>query len=331
MKVEFIDATESEKMSDSIVSDGENYDVFSAAIIRYTDGFPSDRIVYTPEHAKVVMKDFPTGMHYIIIDMLRQQYGDDYEKYLEDFKIAQIEKRHTIHFCINGIVSSHEYGNFDNRKYVIIDPLCYHIDKVKSLRAEDTYFTDDIVLSPEAAIVMSKKTYEESKNDPSFEKDCEDYRVFVYEGDLVLAVQKTLNKLGYDSFIIGKHGYKNAVNNINPAYKMFKMLCNLADEKNISLDRHFNSEDARVDLDKIIEDNVEIESVIIDEMISSLGEDESLGKYLKRELDTSMHSKEYTEKLTNLIKRFGLDNLSKEIKKCNDDFYEKLNTSKRTI
>lgn len=329
--VSFINIENANRVEDSIVSDGDNYNIESAMLVRTTDGFPFDGTVLTPEHANVVISDLPTTMHYIIVDMLREKYGDQFEKYLNDFNIKQIEKRHTIHFCINGLVSDHEYGEFQGRKYIIVEPLKYHLDEIKSLRVEDTYFDDDVVLSSEAVVLMPVQEYERIKNNFDYIKEFDRFKVVVYNGDPLLAVQNVLNSLGYDSFLINKHGYTNGFKSDMSASKMYKMICNYAINNNISVDRHLGSADSRIDNKKILDDDIIIESELIDVMISKLGKDEKLSNYLKSELGNSFPDSDYKDKLTQLIKEFGLENLSNEIAVYNAKFEESLNIKNKKM
>lgn len=326
----YIDANEEYSMKDSIISEKENYSIEDLVLVRTTDGFPFEKKVLTPEHSKVVLKDYPTTMKYVIFNLLKEKYGEEWEKYQELFKIEQIEKRHTIHFCINGLVVSHDYGEFNDRDFVIIDPLKYHLDdeNLKSMRAEDTYFTDDIMLSDESAIMMTKEKYESIKDDPLYIDVLQNMNVFCYEGDQYLAISKVLNTLGYDSFVINNHGYRNGIYKDKPAGEMLQFLINYCNINNINMDRHFNSEDNFMDVNRILEDDIEIETQLLEEMCTTLGENASTIEKLKAGLGRAINSSEYEDNLKNIISRYGLENLAELINRYNISFESELAVEK---
>lgn len=71
--------------------------------------------------------------------------------------------RSTVHFSVNGLVSSHAKGNFSNRNFIIIDPLEFHLknNDIRSFRLEDTFMAGDVKISPEAVIMIKKGQYKE--------------------------------------------------------------------------------------------------------------------------------------------------------------------------
>jgi hypothetical protein len=67
------------------------------------------------------------------------------DKTRRDYSIREF--RNTVHFCLNGEVSSHPYGNFDERKYAVVLPLTEElVKKIVSFNVVDTYFYDFVSL-----------------------------------------------------------------------------------------------------------------------------------------------------------------------------------------
>lgn len=66
----------------------------------------------------------------------------------EEFSYEFFQGRNTVHFCQNGEVSSHEYGNFDGRKYAVLVPFkSLNRDNLQSFLPEDTFFKGKVDIS----------------------------------------------------------------------------------------------------------------------------------------------------------------------------------------
>ena len=114
-------------------------------------------------------------------------------------KMLQLRFRETIHFAINGIVSSHMDGNFENRKCIIIEPFEEHINdsNLKNVQPNDLYFDGSIRLTYEAVILTPIDVYEKEKDKEEFQELKNTYKVIVFKGDEELAVNSVLSWLGY--------------------------------------------------------------------------------------------------------------------------------------
>lgn len=71
--------------------------------------------------------------------------------------------RDTLHFALNGPVSSHDWGNWDRRKYGILVPLDRLVEAISTQRiigvhAADTYILGDIELPEETQIIVGSLT-----------------------------------------------------------------------------------------------------------------------------------------------------------------------------
>lgn len=121
-------------------------------------------------------------------------------------------QRNTIHTALNGRVSSHEYGNFENRKIIILDPLKRHINQVVNLMSSDTFTYGSISLSEDAVIMIKEDDfdtiYQENKEDIEKNHD----KIILFRGDDKEAVNTILAILGYKPQTIGKFSWENEYN-----------------------------------------------------------------------------------------------------------------------
>ena len=82
----------------------------------------------------------------------------------DEFTMEYSKAMDTVHFCQNGEVASHPYGNFDKRKYAILIPFATVSKKnLRCFNPEDTYFVGSVstqngyILCPESEIEKLKK------------------------------------------------------------------------------------------------------------------------------------------------------------------------------
>ena len=350
-----------EYVGDSVKDKYDEYTLDDCILIRTTDAFPFDRIIETPVHGNA----FVHGDSYIlgdaIADMIRDKYPDrsinkeakeNFFKELGETKIASKSYRSTIHFTINGLVTSHLYGNFDNRDYTIFEPLKHHIkdSSLLSLDACDTYFNDDMKLSNEAIILIEKKKYEEIKNKEEYSEVLNNMEVYVYTGNIEEAVSIILHDYGYDSFIINNHGYVNGLSDNTGANKMWECLDELRKDYNIEVIPHFDSEFNHEDIKKTsiegeksdlenfiyIFDRAIKDNLLDNELVSSintaleLDKDNSISylkeknsKYMHYNQDYNEYGKSYLLKIVpTFIEKIGLEKLKQYIKEYNQLYIE---------
>lgn len=222
----------------------DNYTVDDCVIVRTTDIFPKNRVVITPLNGGA----YGFGRSVILEEIIRKKIKTDYPnlddasflKKLDEFNIFYDIPRPTIHYTINGLVSSHAYGNFANKPFIIIDLLKYHINdkSLVGLRVEDTYFNDNMQLSDSSIIMISQDYFDANKNNLEFLEFLQGFNVIVFSGDETKAVEFVLRKLGYNAFEINNHGYTNSFERNSDERRMVKFLQNFANTNNISQDRH---------------------------------------------------------------------------------------------
>lgn len=118
------------------------------------------------------------------------------KKYDYAFKRA----RNTVHFAVNGEVSSHELGEWDDCKYAILIPFVdIPKEQIMSAAAMDTYTYGSVKLTPDTWILCPKGEIEE------ISKKNSGVQVLEYEGENVQGYANAfISTLGYRVEEIGK-------------------------------------------------------------------------------------------------------------------------------
>lgn len=344
-KITYLECTKTPySITDSRKDKYDNYQINDCILVRTTNGFPFNKIIETPKNSIAYEYDKSSIMGEAIINELRKTYKNlDLIEEARKYNVCFKNLRTTIHFTINGLVSSHIYGNFENRPYIIIDPLKYHL-KNKSLQhlgVEDTYFNDELTLSEEAAILIIEKKYNEIKNNPEYMETLSQLKVFVYKGNPHEAIQKTLNLLGYDSFIINNHGYVNGLNDNTAANKMYTLINRLNQKYNLNNEKHFyssiniedlektNEEGKKTDMDHFlyIINNSNIPKEIINKINEAIEKDKT--KHLNLFNNYIEEDNKYLKQIIPIIiEIIGLDKIKNLTAKFNTKFIKNLKKEK---
>lgn len=336
-KIKYIDATNVEIIEDSLDSTNKDYSIEDCVMVRTTDIFPFDGIVQTPINGNAYEFSKSTYFGEIIIDMLKNKYPDHsfnedvaekYSKELSEYAVVFETLRRTVHFTINGLVGSTAYGNFDNRPYVILEPLKHHLDtSMKGLRVEDTYFDNDVSLSNESTIVIDEKTFNQISNDPNYMEDLSKFKIYVYKGNQQNAVSLALNDMGYDSFMVSSHGYVNGIEENSPASKMYDFVNDFAQKNNIPQERHFysklNYEDALARNEK----SEEINKMHLMHVLDNSNVSPELSEQIKLLLE---YRQDITSLLEQVIKQIGFEQLKTLTKEFNKNYIETLKEGKNS-
>lgn len=193
----------------------ENYELNDFVIVRTTSYLDSDYIIKPLFHVPFIVKNNHIILHAIQDIMDEKEHIDfyqDMERYQarsemikSTFLPYSSQYRSTVHFAINGLVSSHSKGNFDNRDFIIIDSLSYHLQNndIRAFRMEDTYMYGDVKLSPNTVIMVKQEKYEDLLlQNPQLNQ----YNIVLYTGDEKDAVDIYLTSIGIISEKIGEHG-----------------------------------------------------------------------------------------------------------------------------
>ena len=181
-----------------------------------------------------------------------QKFMESSKKIMNKFELPGVFCRSTKHFTLNGLVSSHMYGNFEGNPYIFIEPLEEHIGDTNlvNLAAQDTFFELDrgdkkLILSDKCKLLMPVHAYKEVIKDPDLRKQIESYDLTLFEGDEKKAVEMKLTELGYVSQDIGMHSYvtnKGLDEERGFTQKMLTSIKNIAKINDINIGVHYQSE-----------------------------------------------------------------------------------------
>lgn len=338
-KMKFIDTTSMEVNGDSVDYIDKEYTINDCVLVRTTDIFPMDGIVETPINGNAYEFGRSSIIGEAISKKVREKHpnyymteeaGEKYSKELAEFEVCFETCRRTIHFAMNGLVGTTAYGNFDNKPFVIFEPLKYHLDpSLKCLRVEDVYFDNDMRLSNECSILLEENYLKENSNNLEFLEQLKKFKVYVYRGNQQAAVSKVLSDLGYDSFLISSNGYSNGLSDGMAASKMWRFVNNFATQNNISLDRHFTSqinyEDSIARQEKGREIDIKHVTYILD--------NSTVSEELKNKIVPLLYEHpSYLEPLMDdLVNELGLEQIKQLTKEFNDLYIKELNSSKTRI
>lgn len=334
-RIKYIDATNTEIIEDSLDSSHKEYSINDCVLVRTTDIFPFDGVVQSPINGKAY--EFSNSIYFgeIIISELKKKYPnyfmdeveeDKYSSELNEYKVVFEIFRRTVHFTINGLVGSTAYGNFDNRPYVILDPLKHHLESsMKGLRVEDTYFEGDLSLSNECAIVIDEDTFNKISNDPNYINELAKFKIYVYKGNQQQAVSLALNDMGYDSFLVSSNGYSNGLDDNSAARNMYNFVDSFAKKHNIPQERHFYSTINYEDALARNERSKEINKMHLMYVLNN-------SNLPKDVIDTIMYVLEVNGDITHLleqvIKQIGFEELKRLTKEFNDNYIKTLNQTR---
>lgn len=178
----------------------EFYDENDFVLVRTTN-FLNSNHTFNPI-SKVPFVVRINGIAYsAIYDILKDKYNinvyvenDDYKKFremLEKYSPLSTQFRSTVHFTLNGLVSSHSKGSFDDKNFIVIDKLKNHlgIDDFRSIRMEDTYLYGTVPISNEAIILINESKYQELIDKFPY---LDTYNVVLFRGDERLATEMLL-------------------------------------------------------------------------------------------------------------------------------------------
>ena len=304
------------------------YNINDCVLIRKTGTFPKDNIVETPIHGFAYEFGTSTIIGDALKDKLREQYSDNnkFREELDKYDVYFETYRRTIHFTINGVVADSLYGQF-SYPYAIIEPLKHHVNdsSLKSLRVEDTYFTDDIkssnesiVLIPEDEAVLLEEKY-----------GFNGMNIRTYKGSLEDAIKNVLTELGYDFFEVCDHGYRKGLDSGTKDSEMFEFIYEYSKNNGISQERHFYSEINYEDREKRQEEAEKIDELHLKYILDSGLVSEELIQKIDELFEIRRYYKsKFNELMRQLIDEVGLDNLLALTEQFNKMMVD-LNTKKK--
>lgn len=155
---------------------------------------------------------------------------------IKSYDYKHKEQRHTVHFAVNGEVSSHDLGNWDVRKYAIIVPFECLLNNIVSACACDTFVRDKASLNEKCYILCPKEQVE------IVQKSNNLANVIPYEGNNVSGfANAVVSFLGYKCEKITNHGWVS-----DDEYLYNALMRN----KNLNILEHMSTEDYSDDLMK---------------------------------------------------------------------------------
>lgn len=342
MEIKYITEEDCNKINyynDSII-EPKDYKIDDCMLVRTTDIFPFDRTIKIPNNDDAYEFDSSNILGGAIQKVLKNEYSGntestEYNKELKEFAVVFKTCRSTTHYCINGLVESHEYGNFDNKPFLIFEPIKYHLDpKPVSLRSEDTYYSNDIILSSESAIAISKSFFDqiEAQNNVELLEQLLKYKLYVYEGDQKVVTQFILNDLGYNAFRISEHGYANNGGVSVEASKMYNFINNYAKTNNIGQEPHSLSVNNQKDLIERSKESEKADREHLNYLLLNGNFSESFIAHVNLALSKGTFiNKELDDLMDIVVSSLGLEKIKKLTKQFNDDYISKLKSSKKRL
>ncbi len=179
-----------------------NYTADDIVLVRVTDHLPANGIILSISNVPFVAK--MNDLSFEAIDSILEEQGLSWEErkgMARGITPLSTQYRSSIHFCLNGVVSSHLQGNFEGNPFVIIEPFKEHEkdDNILAVRGEDTYFKDGLALSNNAVVLVNENYAEKVLNSEMAES-----KVIFYRGEQGKAIEAVLINMGIVPEIIGK-------------------------------------------------------------------------------------------------------------------------------
>lgn len=167
------------EIKDNIEYESANIDEDKEVIVHCTDFFPKDGI--------------------ILCNYDGNKKGTarlSYEGVIKE--VDSLMHRHTTHFARNGVVRStgDGAGNWEQPKYIIIEPLDPHMDEFVDLSPNDSYTNGSVKLTEKPIMLVRSDCYDEIPED-----QYAPFTVMKYTGDYVECVEKAFGILGIRSDI----------------------------------------------------------------------------------------------------------------------------------
>lgn len=312
-----------EELQSQIKDKGYTADDF--ALIRTTDYLEEDHILKAICKVPFVtnLNNVPATVMYRI---LMEQYNFNIYNDEEDEKLEKLNRiysplstqyRSTIHFALNGLVSSHTKGNFDNKNFIIIDKLSHHLgkDDIRSIRMEDTFINGEVPLSNDAIVLINEQKYKSLIEQYPW---ISTYNIILYRGDEKMAVEMLLTSIGIVAEKIETH---------SAAYSERTQLYNdffdkVSKDYDIEQDKHCYSKEYREDDEKNLIIWEIYERDFYNKLFNYFNIDTNAIEYL-----TSLHISEakQEELFKNIILKIGVDKYKQFVLEYNKEIMTAIN------
>lgn len=213
------------------------YDSTDIALVRVTDHLPVEGRV--PSFSNVPFVTKINDLAHEVMTSIFEDQGlsyDEYKQMAREMSPLSTQSRSSVHFCLNGFVSSSIYGKFEGNPFVIIEPFKHHENdsNILAVRGEDTYFQDWLTLSDEAIILV-----DENYADKVLDSGIDPNKIVFYRGNQKQACDVMLTKMGIVPEIVGQDYILDSSTS--------EYIRNFINEKNYPRDKHCFSESYRKD------------------------------------------------------------------------------------
>jgi virulence-associated protein VapD len=256
------------------------------------------------------------------------------------YAMLKFQNQRTIHFTLNGLISSYESRDHQERNFIIIEPFEEHVndESLMNINEADTYFQEDMVLSERATILIKAEKYKDLIKDEKMLKELNKMDIRLFEGNEEEAVRMCLLDKGYTFGEIHKWGFESH-SDIGKPKAQNEVLIGKAEEaianklkeqgKNVKYGGvYFNSESKRIDEERKVE-LLEEELKLFVECIADVANFE----FSKTSLMNELLSREYIPKeakfeegdkdkpnieVKELLEKLTTEGLEKATKKYNE-------------
>lgn len=295
--------------------DKREYTSSDIALVRVTDHLPVNGLV--PAISNVPFVKVMHDVAYTAVYNMFKEPGkswDEISSKAETVSPLSTQYRSSVHFCLNGIVSSHMQGNFEGNPFVIIEPFREHEndDNILAVRGEDTYFKEGLQLSDSAVILVDER-YAQQCLDSSVDPK----RVIFYRGVQEEAVNMVLVKMGIVPELIGKDYIIDS--------KTSEMIRKFIDDKNYPQDKHCFSESYFKDDEKTLvlwqKYAEKFYSYLYSNVYGDITDKKGEIDYLA---NAPGFDDEAVEKVGSIIKSIGIDNYRNIVNSYNNAIIEKI-------
>jgi len=300
-------------------------------LVASTAIFPRNGIIETTDkHSDLLVVDSPFAKE------LKEAGIIDRKKYA----VLKFQNQRTIHFTLNGLISSYESRDHQERNFIIIEPFEEHVDdeSLMNINEADTYFQEDMVLSKRATILIKAEKYKDLIKDEKMLKELNKMDIRLFEGNEEEAARMCLLDKGYTFGEIHKWGFENS-SDIGKPKAQNEVLIGKAEEaianklkeqgRNIKYGGvYFSSESKRIDEERKVE-LLEEELKLFVECIADVANFE----FSKTSLMNELLSREYIPKeakfeegdkdkpnieVKELLEKLTTEGLEKSTKKYNE-------------
>lgn len=303
------------------------YDVDDFVMVRTTD-FLNSKHTLEP----ICKVPFVTNTNNIALsamyDILKDKYNidvlsedeeyDKFKKMTYQYSPLSTQFRSTVHFTLNGLVSNHSKGTFDNRNFIVIDKLSKHlgIDDFRSIRMEDTFVSGEFPISNEAIILINESKYKQLLEAYPY---LNTYNVVLFKGNEKVATEMLLTSMNIVPEKIETHSAEYSRR--TELYQ--KYFVSVTEEYKIEEMKHcYSPEYAEDDQKNLVLWQI-YDTKFYNELFDYFALKNEEKEYMVEYLTSYKHdSSEQTEMLKNFIMRVGLEKYQKFVTDYNQNIYD---------